>query len=119
MPADETTGWNAVPIGPGRVINEPCNCSGTFTATVEFTVENNAASARNCITLHLCPAGSVNPGDIILQGEIAGKTTQVMTATIQNYPCGAGLLCFGAAGQDDRGRCDAGVCCSTISWGVP
>jgi hypothetical protein len=105
--------------GTGQVINEPCTCTGTFTATVQFTVENNAASARNCITLHLCAAGTVPAQDVILQGTIEGKTTQVMTGEIQNFPCGGGLVCFGAAGQDDRGRCDPGVCCSTVSWGVP
>jgi hypothetical protein len=106
-------------LGTGQVINEPCNCTGTFTATVEFTVFNNANSARNCITLHLCAAPGVPAQDVLLQGEIAGKTTQKMTGQIQNFPCGAGLVCFGAAGQDDRGRCDPGVCCSTVSWGVP
>ena len=44
----------------------------------------------------------------LLQGDIAGKTTQAMTGTIRNYPCGQGLLCFGASDQDDRGRCDDG-----------
>jgi hypothetical protein len=108
-------------LGAGQIINEPCNCpaGGTFTATVQFTVVNNAASDRGCITLHLCPAGGFNPGDVVLQGSIPGKTTQVMTATIPNYPCGTGLVCFGVAGQDDRGRCDTGTCCSTISWAVP
>lgn len=111
-------------IGTGQVINEPCDCTGTFTATVQFTVENNAGSPRNCITLHLCPialpgGGTFNPGDIILQGEIAGKTTQTMTGTIENYPCGAGRLCFGDEVLNGRGRCDAGTCCSTVTWGVP
>jgi hypothetical protein len=50
---------------------------------------------------------------------IAGKTTQKMRTTITNFPCGAGLLCFGAAIAEGRGRCDPGVCCSTVSWGVP
>lgn len=111
-------------LGPGQVINEPCSCTGTFTAIVQFTVENNAASDRGCITLHTCPAtlsggGTFAPGDIVLQGTIPGKTTQVMTATIANYPCGAGLVCFGASGQDARGRCDSGTCCSTVTWTVP
>jgi hypothetical protein len=110
-------------VGLGRITNEPCTCTGpTFQATVEFTVENNANSARNCITVHLCPV-TVNgvpipQQDVILQGEIAGKTTRTMTGTL-TFPCGGGLVCFGAEGQDDRGRCDAGVCCTTVSWGVP
>jgi hypothetical protein len=32
--------------GPGVILNEPCNCSGTFTAQVAFTVENNAANSN-------------------------------------------------------------------------
>jgi hypothetical protein len=108
----------------GQIINEPCDCTGTFNAIVQFTVTNNAASARNCITLHLCPVtlpnGTIfNPGDVLLDGIIAGKTTKTMTGTINNYPCGSGLLCFGVAVPDGRGRCDAGTCCSTVTWGVP
>jgi len=106
-------------VGPGQVLNEPCSCNGTFTAQVAFTVENNAASARGCITLHLCPAAGLPQTDVILQGTIPGKTTQTMTATINNYPCGAGLVCFGSPVADGRQRCDAGTCCSTVSWAVP
>jgi len=116
--------------GPGRILNEPCGCSSTFNAQVEFTVINNAASDRTCITLHLCPVelddGTLfNPGDITLQGSIGGKTTQTMTGTINNYPCGAGLLCFGAepaagAGEVfEKGEDCPGPCCSTITWRVP
>ena len=111
-------------LGTGLVINEPCNCTGTFNATVLFNVQNIANSARNCITLHLCPVtlpdGTVfDPGDIVLQGSIPGKTTQVMTGMINNFPCGAGLICFGTAVEEGRGRCELGTCCSTITWGVP
>lgn len=116
-------------VGPGRVLNEPCECTGTFTAQVEFTVENNAAADRYCITLHLCPTtlpnGTVfNPGDVVLQGSIPGKTTQTMQATIPNFPCGAGLICFGTAGSlpdggfDKGERCPAGQCCTTVTWNV-
>jgi hypothetical protein len=116
--------------GPGRILNEPCDCTGTFSATVEFTVINNASSDRNCITLHLCPVminGVLfNPGDVVLQGTVGPKATAPMTATIQNYPCGAGLVCFGsqpAAGQGEvfaKGEdCPSGQCCSTITWRVP
>ncbi|MBA2277227.1 MAG: hypothetical protein H0W06_05630, partial [Chloroflexia bacterium] len=107
-------------IGAGQIINEPCDCpGGTFNAEVQFTVENNAASDRGCITLHLVPAGPIpNQLDVILQGSIPGKTTQVMTGFINNYPCGSGLVCFGSAEGDGRRRCDAGQC-STVSWTVP
>jgi hypothetical protein len=110
-------------VGPGIVLNEPCGCSGSFAAQVSFTVENNAASDRGCITLHLVPVtlpnGSVfDPGDVSLGGSIPGKTTQTMTGTIQNYPCGAGLICFGSPSADGRRRCDAGTC-ATVSWTVP
>lgn len=116
-------------IGPGQVLNEPCECTGTFTAQVQFTVENNAAAERFCITLHLCPTtlpnGSIfNPGDVVLQGTVPGKTTQTMLATIPNFPCGAGLICFGTAGSlpdggfDKGERCPAGQCCTTVTWNV-
>ena len=117
-------------IGSGQVLNEPCACpaSGTFAAQVSFTVRNNAAAARRCVTLHLCPItlpdGTVfSPADVVL-GDIPGKTTQTMTATIPGFPCGAGLLCFGTflPGQDSvdvKGlRCPDGACCSTVSWTV-
>ena len=105
-------------IGAGQIINEPCDCNGTFNAVVNFTVENNAASDRGCITLHLVPNSVFAGGDILLQGTIAGKTTQVMQGTINNYPCGAGRQCFGSASGDGRNRCSAGEC-STVSWTVP
>ena len=116
-------------IGSGQVVNEPCQCSGTFPAEVQFTVRNNSASERRCVTLHLCPIelpdGTVfDPGDVVLPGSIPGKTTQVMTATSPGFPCGAGLLCFGEflPGQDNADvkglRCPDGKCCSTVSWTV-
>jgi hypothetical protein len=106
-------------IGAGQVINEPCTCTGTFNAQVQFTVRNNASSPRGCITLHLVPNSVFSSQvDVLLQGEIAGKTTQTMTGVIQNYPCGAGLQCFGSASGNGRGRCAAGEC-STVSWTVP
>src|SRR5262245_9946735 len=42
-------------IGPGVILNEPCNCTGTFNALVSFNIENNAGTERYCLTLHLCP----------------------------------------------------------------
>jgi hypothetical protein len=70
-------------VGAGLITNEPCSCTGTFSANVSFTVTNNAASDRGCITLHLVPVtinGTVFPQqDVVLQGTIAGKTTQTMT----------------------------------------
>ena len=117
-------------LGSGQVLNEPCICptSGVFDAQVSFTVRNNAAAERRCVTLHLCPITLPNgeefrPVDIVL-GHIPGKTTQTMTATVPNFPCGAGLLCFGTflPGQDDADvkglRCPDGACCSTVSWTV-
>jgi hypothetical protein len=126
--ADDLSGFQCTAgdveiIGVGQIVNEPCGCSGTFGASVNFTVRNNAASDRGCITLHLVPVtlpdGSVfNPGDVSLQGSIAGKTTQVMSGTIANWPCGAGLVCFGSPTADGRRRCDPGQC-PTVSWTVP
>jgi len=105
-------------IGTGEILNEPCTCTGLFNAEVAFTVANNAASDRGCITLHLA-GGPFPVQDIILNGGAAcpGKTTQVMTGFINNYPCNSGLVCFGSAADDGRRRCEAP--CSTVSWTVP
>ena len=103
-------------IGTGLIINEPCTgCDGTFNAEVQFTVRNNASSDRTCITLHLVPAGTITaPFDVALGGVIGPKETKVMTGTIQGYPCGSGLVSFGADAGDGRGRCAARTC-STVT----
>jgi hypothetical protein len=112
-------------VGDGTITNEPCNCVGTFDANVTFTVRNNAASDRGCITLHLprtvLPDGTViEQTDIILNGgeAVPGKDTRVFSGLIEDYPCGAGRVCFGNATADGRRRCGPGEC-STVSWTVP
>lgn len=113
-------------IGPGVILNEPCGCSGTFDAEVQFTVENNAAAERHCVTMHLCPTtvNGFTVGGDFNTGTIPGKTTTTRTIVIENYPCGAGLVCFGAPGSQPDGSflkgeaCAGGACCSTISWDV-
>ena len=116
-------------IGSGIVINEPCVCtpSGTFNATVQFTVRNNTSTGRYCIALHLVPDGSLitAPLDLILRDASGNSTAPgktggarfkdtVMYATIPNFPCNLGLVCFGEAGVV-RGKCLPGKC-TTISW---
>jgi hypothetical protein len=65
------------------------------------------------------PNGTVfTPADISLGGSIAGKETKTMSGTVNNYPCGAGLICFGSPSADGRRRCDPGTC-GTVSWTVP
>ena len=107
-------------IGTGIVVNEPCDCTGTFTAEVQFTVRNITSTGRYCVSVHL------NDGrDILLiapdgtstafgkaQGEDFRDT--VMTGTLVNFPCGAGVVCFGQEGVT-RGKCDPGTC-STVAW---
>lgn len=118
-------------IGTGQIVNESCPCNGTFDAQVTFTVQNNAASDRTCITLHLC-AQTINgvpfpQTDVLLQGTLPGKQTIPMTGTIPNYPCGSGLVCFGATPASGvlgdvfaKGEnCPTGACCGTISWRIP
>jgi hypothetical protein len=116
-------------VGSGIVINEPCACtpSGTFNATVQFTVRNNTSTSRYCIALHLVPDGVVltQPVDVVLE-DAGGHSTApgksggdrfhdtVMYGTISNYPCNAGVACFGQAGVV-RGKCSPGQC-TTISW---
>jgi hypothetical protein len=118
-------------VGNGIVINEPCVCppGGVFNATVQFTVRNNTSTTRYCISLHLVPDGAVVPTeiDVVLRdasgnsnapgksGNAKFKDT-VMYGTIPNYPCNAGVVCFGQAGVV-RGKCAPGTC-TTISWGT-
>jgi len=122
-------------IGPGQIINEPCACTGTFNAQVRFRVVNNTGTTRYCVTVHFCPGplpggGNFDPGDVQI-GDIPPKSDAFYTVTIPNYPCGSGLVCFGACGQGtdpDTGQpdcsfakgeaCPAGQCCTTISWDV-
>jgi hypothetical protein len=114
-------------IGPGVIVNEPCNCSGTFTARVKFRVNNNTGTDRYCVTVHFCPAtlpggGTFSPGDVIIGTIPPGEDDYF--ADIPNYPCGAGLVCFGAAGSNPDGSfakgetCPTGQCCTAISWNV-
>lgn len=113
-------------IGPGIVINEPCNCTGTFNAQVTFQINNNTGTNRYCVTAHLCDgrnaAGQiVFPARDILIGTVTPGTNNY-TVTIPGYPCNAGLVCFGAAGSladggFDKGEtCPTGQCCTVISW---
>jgi hypothetical protein len=116
-------------VGTGIVVNEPCTCSSsnTFNAQVQFTVRNNTSAARYCIALHLVPDGTVLTSalDIVLKdgggsstapGKSGGESFHdtIMFGTIPNFPCNAGLVCFGQAGVI-RGKCDPGTC-TTISW---
>jgi hypothetical protein len=131
--ADDLSGLNCtandvrIP-GPAVVLNEPCICSGTFNANVQFRVVNNTGTTRYCVTVHFCPVtlpggGTFDPGDIII-GDVPPKSDALYTVTIPNFPCGAGLLCFGARGSEEDGgfpkgaACPTGQCCTTISWDV-
>ncbi|MGH2706116.1 MAG: hypothetical protein ACRDJ4_13805 [Actinomycetota bacterium] len=118
-------------LGVGQILNEPCTCTGTFNAVVQFTVRNNAAADRQCIRLHLCAGGGLGQTDVTLTSQpdgsgdtfVPGKTDQVMYGIIPNYPCGAGLVCFGEPLSSDnidaKGvQCPSGKCCSTITWNV-
>jgi hypothetical protein len=87
------------------------------------------------VTVHFCPGalpggGTFDPGDVLI-GDIPPKSDAFYTVTIPNYPCGSGLVCFGACGtgtDPDTGlpdcsfakgeACPAGQCCTTISWDV-
>ncbi len=114
--------------GPAQILNEPCACSGSFNAQVQFRVINNTGTTRYCVTAHLCPAtlpngSTFDPGDIVI-GDVPPKSDALYTVTVPNYPCGSGLVCFGAAGPEADGGfpkgapCPAGACCSTVSWDV-
>ncbi|MFL5759579.1 MAG: twin-arginine translocation signal domain-containing protein [Thermomicrobiales bacterium] len=116
--------------GPGIIINEPCSCpTGKFDAQVKFRIINNTGTSRYCVTSHLCPgrdaAGNiVVPAQDIIFGTIGPNFNDFVTVAIKDYPCGAGSVCFGAAGSGVDGgfakgeTCPAGQCCTIISWNV-
>jgi hypothetical protein len=111
---------------PGVIINEPCPCNEPFTAVVAFQVFNNTNTGRYCVALHLVPSPGVplpgDNGDLVLHlnpdgsggSTLPPNGTTTMYATIPNWPCGLGRVCFGQAGTV-RGRCDPGTC-STVAW---
>jgi len=98
------------------VINEPCTCSGTFNATVQFTVTNNTGTSRYCVTLHIPTGFGVPPQDVVL-GDIASNTTQTMTGIVTGFPCNpsGGQVCIGSPGSDGRKKCAANTCL-TVAW---
>ncbi len=115
-------------IGPGIIINEPCDCpDGKFNAQVKFRLNNNTGTDRYCVTVHLCAATSSSgiafPAQDIVIGTV-GPGTHDLIATINDYPCGAGKVCFGEAGSGEDGgfakgeTCPTGKCCTVISWNV-
>jgi len=126
---DPCTAEDVEIIGSGTVINEPCVCTpgGKFSATVQFTVRNNTSTSRYCIALHLVPDGVVltAPYDVVLH-DVGGSSTApgksgsakykdtVMYGTISDFPCNAGVVCFGQSGVV-RGKCAVGTC-TTLSW---
>ena len=116
-------------VGPGIILNEPCTCSGTFNAQVQFHIINNTGTNRYCVTTHLCAgrnaAGQiVVPAQDIVFGDIPANFDGNVVVSLANYPCGSGLVCFGAAGSGADGgfakgeACPAGQCCTTITWNV-
>lgn len=111
-------------VGPGIILNEPCTCTnGVFNADVQFHIINNTGTDRYCVTVHLCPAPGFPQRDIVV-GTIPANFDGLKTVTIANYPCGSGLVCFGARGSQPDGSflkgeaCPTGQCCSTITWNV-
>jgi hypothetical protein len=115
--------------GPGQILNEPCDCTGTFNALVRFRVINNTGTERYCVTMHLCPGVDADgdvvvPAQDIIIGTVAANFDGEVEVTIPNYPCGAGLVCFGARGPEEDGgfpkgaACPTGECCTTVSWNV-
>ena len=107
-------------IGTGIVVNEPCDCTGTFDAQVVFTVRNITSTDRFCISVHLADGRDILLEDASGSSTAAGKDQgedfkdTVMTGILEDFPCGAGLVCFGQEGVT-RGKCDPGTC-STVAW---
>jgi hypothetical protein len=107
-------------IGTGIVVNEPCDCTGTFTAQILFTVRNITSADRFCISVHLSDGRDIllenAQGNSTAFGKAQGEDFRdtIMTGTLENFPCGAGLVCFGQPGVT-RGKCAPGTC-STVAW---
>ena len=86
------------------------------------TVRNNTSTSRYCIALHLVPDAVVltAPYDVVLH-DVGGSSTApgksgsakykdtVMYGTITDFPCNAGVVCFGQSGVV-RGKCAVGTC---------
>src|SRR6266498_5902888 len=70
--ADNLSGLNCTAndvriVGPGIILNEPCDCTGTFNAQVQFRVINNTGTTRYCVKVHFCPGtNGFDPGDILI-----------------------------------------------------
>jgi len=111
-------------LGPGTIINEPCQCipGDFFNAKVNFTIYSKS-SGRYCFSLYLCDAANTT----LAFDQVVQRGTATYTFTFPNYPCGAGTQCFGfrppnAVGQGlvfPKGTdCPTGVCCSTLVYDV-
>jgi hypothetical protein len=101
-------------IGTGIVINEPCDCTDTFDAVVQFTVRNITGTGRYCVALHLPDGTDLLLRDANGSSTVAANSDTIMFATFEDFPCGAGLVCFGQPGVV-RGKCDPGTC-ATVAW---
>ena len=104
------------------VVNEPCTCTGTFTASVQFVVHNNTGTSRFCVTLHIPSGFGVPAQDVVLtgphpNGEIQAGETLTMTGQVTGFPCNTGgtQICIGAPGSDGRKKCDPNTCL-TVAW---
>jgi hypothetical protein len=101
------------------VVNEPCICNGTFTATVAFVVTNHTGTSRYCVTLHIPSGFGVPAQDVVLNNGdpiLAGQTI-TMTGQVTGFPCNSGgtAICIGAPGSDGRKKCDPNTCL-TVAW---
>lgn len=109
-------------MGSGIVTNEPCGCTGTFTANVSFVINNSANAARYCATMYLCDGSLFR--QLLVPAVVPGKTANTYTVQIPNYPCNSGLQCYGAGVPNaplgsvfpKGAACPTGQCCDTVLW---
>jgi hypothetical protein len=114
---------STTPLGVGQIINEPCVCTGTFTAEVQFVVFNKTSTDRYCIALHLSDLFDAEGNlayagrDVILEDDSGSSDAApgwtVMTGTLPSFPCNAGLVCS-AVPSVTRGKCSDH--CSTVAF---
>jgi hypothetical protein len=122
------TANDVVVVGTGLVVNEPCTCTGTFPATVQFQLQNNTNTNRYCVALHFPVGSPFGEQDVILHTTPTGSDSTLppgehtMYGTILGFPCNTGgtLICVGpfdANGNPTvvRGKCAPGTC-ATIAW---
>ena len=90
-------------FGPGQIVNEDVHLYRHVRRAGPFRLINNTGTDRYCVTVHLCPGidedgNVVVPAQDITVGTVPANFNDFITVTIEDWPCGAGKVCFGPCG---------------------